>query len=108
MKAECPNKEGKEKKSRKKEKKGKSIKAYIVWDENEVSSSSEDEKANMCLMAKGEDDSRSVSSCASLNAENYSQLLQAFKETHEEANRLDIMNNWLKGLNNWLENSQDT
>jgi len=37
-------------------------------------------------MAKGEDDSSSVSSCASLNAENYSQLLQAFKETHEEAN----------------------
>jgi len=41
---------------------------------------------NMCLMAEGEDDSSSVSSCASLNAENYSQLLQTFKETHEEAN----------------------
>jgi len=37
-------------------------------------------------MAKGEDDISSVSSCASLNAENYSQLLQAFQETHEEAN----------------------
>jgi len=39
-------------------------------------------------MAEGDDDSSSsscVSSCASLNAENYSQLLQAFKETHEEA-----------------------
>jgi len=38
-------------------------------------------------MAKKEDDSSSessVSSYASLNAENYSQLLQAFKETHEE------------------------
>jgi len=76
MKDECPNKESKEKKS---SKKGKSKKAYIAWDENEVSSSSEDEKANMCLMAEGEDDSSSVSSCASLNTENYSQLLQAFK-----------------------------
>ena len=58
-------------------------------------------------MAKGDDDSRSsssVSSSASLNAENYSQLLQAFKETHEEANRLTLLNNRLKELNNWFEN----
>jgi len=55
-------------------------------------------------MAKKEDDSSSVSSCTSLNAENYSQLLQAFKETHEEANRLTFLNNHLKGMNNWLEN----
>jgi len=56
------------------------------------------------LMAKEEDDASSVSSCTSLNAENYSQLLQAFKETHEEANRLAFLNNRLKGLNNWLKN----
>jgi len=69
-------------------------------DENEVSSSSssssEDEKANLCLIAEEDDDSSSsssVSSCASLSAENYSQLLQAFKETHEEANRLAFSNN---------------
>ena len=62
---------------------------------------------NPCFMAKKKDDSSSesiVSSSASLNAENYSQLLQAFKETHEEANRLTLLNNWLKGMNNWLEN----
>jgi len=59
-------------------------------------------------MAKGEDDSNSLSSCASLNAENYSQLLQAFKETHGEANRLALLNNRLKGLNNWLENRVKT
>jgi len=41
---------------------------------------------NLCLMAEKKDDVSSVSSCTSLNAENYSQLLQAFKETHEEAN----------------------
>jgi len=105
IKAECPNKE---KKSSKKEKKTKSKRAYIAWDENDVSSSnsssSEDEEANLCLMVKEEDDASTVISCTSLNAENYSQLLQAFKETHEEANRLTLLNNWLKGLNNWLEN----
>jgi len=41
---------------------------------------------NLCFMAKKEDDSSSVSSSNSSNAENYSQLLQAFQETHEEAN----------------------
>ena len=55
-------------------------------------------------MAKEEDDASSVSSCTSLNAKNYSQLLQASKETHEEANRLTLLNNRLKGLTNWLEN----
>ena len=57
IKADCPNKESNEKKSSHKEKNGKSRRAYIAWDENEVSSSSEDEKANICLIAKGDDDS---------------------------------------------------
>ena len=55
-------------------------------------------------MAKEEDDASSVSSCTSLNAENYSQLLQAFNETHKEANRLALLNKRLKGLNNSMEN----
>jgi len=38
-----------------------------------------------------------------VNFENYSQLLGAFKETHEKANWLALLNNRLKGLNNWLE-----
>ena len=61
-------------------------------------------------MVEGDDDSStssSVSSCVSLSAD-YSQLLQAFKETHEEANRLPLSNNRLKGLNNWLENRVKT
>jgi len=41
---------------------------------------------NLCFMAKKEDDASSVSSSTSSNAENYNQLLQAFQETHEEAN----------------------
>jgi len=47
-------------------------------------------------MAEENDDSsssNSVSSCVSLSAENYSQLRQAFKETHEEANQLALSNN---------------
>jgi len=55
-------------------------------------------------MANEEFESSSVSSSSSNNVENYSQLLEAFKETHEEASRLALLNNWLKGLNNWLEN----
>jgi len=71
-----------------------------------ISSSSEEEKANMCLIAEGDKESYSssnVSSCASLSAENYSKLLEAFQETHGEVNRLVLSNNCLKELNNWLE-----
>ena len=50
----------------------------------------------LCFMAKKEDDSSSVSSSISSNSENYGQLLQAFQETHEEANRLALLNNRLK------------
>jgi len=48
------------------------------------------------LIAEGDDESCSssdVSSCASLNVENYSELLEAFQETHDEANRLVLSNN---------------
>jgi len=58
------------------------------------------------LIAEGDDESRSsseVSSCASLNEENYSELLETFQETHDEANRLAHSNNQLKDLNSWLE-----
>jgi len=63
------------------------------------------------LIAEGDDESCSssnVSSCASLSAKKYSKLLQAFQETREEANRLVLSNNRLKGLNNWLENRVKT
>ena len=58
------------------------------------------------MIAEGDDElcsSSDVSSCASLNVENYSELLEAFQETHDEANRLVLSNNRLKDLNNWLE-----
>jgi len=55
------------------------------------------------MMAGRESDS-SVSSSIFFTHENYSTLLNAFKETREEANRLALSNNRLKGLNSWLEN----
>jgi len=80
----------------------------IAWQDNDISSSSSssngDEEANLCLMAKGESETSSVSYNTSINFENYSQLLDAFKEICEEANTLALLNNQLKGLNNWLEN----
>jgi len=45
-----------------------------------------------------------MSSSSSIKGNNYYQLLEAFNETHEEANRLTLSHNRLKGLNNWLEN----
>jgi len=107
IKLDCPNNESKKRVASKKgEKKGKAKRAYIDWQDNEVSSSSSssaNEEANICLMAKGESDTSSVSSSTSINFENYGQLLDSFKETHEKANRLALLNNRLKGLNNWLE-----
>jgi len=79
----------------------------IVWKDNDMSSfgsSSEVTKTNLCLMAKEESISSSVSTNSSINDENYYQLLETFKETHEEAYRLTLLNNQLKSKNNWLEN----
>jgi len=45
-----------------------------------------------------------MSSSSSIKGNNYYQLLEAFNETHEEANRLALSHNRWKGLNNWLEN----
>jgi len=57
-------------------------------------------KKKIFALAKEETNVSGVSSSTSINFENYNQLLDAFKETHEEANRLVLSNNWLKGLNN--------
>ena len=102
IKADCPNNENKEKTKFKGERGGKTKKAYIAWDDNEVSSSSSsiDAKLNMCLKAST---SSIVSSNSSTKGDSYYQLLEAFKEIHEEANKLALTNNRLKGLNNWLE-----
>jgi len=54
-------------------------------------------------MARHKSEVSNVNSSTLSNSENYSSLLQAFSETHEEANRLTLSNNRLKGINNWLE-----
>ena len=84
-------------------KNGKGKRAYIAWEENDSTtsySSKEEEEINLCLMGK---ETSEVSSTALSTSENYNTFLQAFHETHEEANRLASVNNRLKGLNNWLE-----
>jgi len=51
------------------------MKAYIAWQDNEVSSSSsslEDAEVNLCLKAKEEHKSHTVSSNSSINVEKYS------------------------------------
>jgi len=74
-------------------------------DSSSRSSSKENGKTYLCLMAKEESESSSVSSNSSTsNFKNYSQLIDAFKEIHEETNMLVLVNNQLKGLNNLLEN----
>jgi len=97
VKTKCPNR--RKRNFKKHEKKGKSRRAY----NDKSSSSSKEEKANLCLIAEGDDESCSlseVSSCASLNEQNYRELLVAFQETHDEANQLVLSNNRLKELNN--------
>jgi len=85
IKTECPNKT--KRNFKKHEKKRKSRRAY----NDKSSSSRKEEKANLCLIVEGDGESCSlseVSSCASLNEQNYSELVEAFQETHDEANRL--------------------
>ncbi|XP_068462963.1 uncharacterized protein [Phaseolus vulgaris] len=103
IKSECPNNEVKEKGDFKREKMRKAKKTYIAWDDNDVSSSSssDDKEANLCLLASV---TSSVDSTSTSKGTTYDQLLNAFYETHDEANQLVLSLNRLKGLNNWLEN----
>jgi len=107
MKADCSSLVNKEKTNEKKSYKiGKGRKTYIAWEDNASSSSSssqEDIEANLCLMARENSEVSSEYSSTSFNSANYSSLLQAFHESHEEANKLALSNNRLKDLNNWLE-----
>jgi len=103
---DCPSLVSKEKTNEKKDHKvGKRRKAYIAWEDNASTSnsSSQDVEVNLCLMAGENFEVSSENSSAFFNSANYSSLLHAFHETHEETNRLALSNNRLKSLNNWLE-----
>jgi len=101
---DCPSLVSIEKTNEKKDHKARKEKqTYIAWEDNASTSSSssqEDGEANLCLMAGENFKVSSENSSASFNSANYSSLLHAFHETHEEANILALSNNRLKGLNN--------
>jgi len=67
------------------------------------SSSQEDIEANLCFMAGKNSEVSSEDSSTFFNSTNYSSLLNAFQDMHEEANKLARSNNRLKGMNKWLE-----
>jgi len=103
---DCPNNQSKEKSASKKVEKSKGRKAYISWEENEVSSTSssstESEETNMCFMVKDEGSISDSVSEFSMESDNYDQLLAAFKETHDKANILAVICNKLQKVNNVL------
>jgi len=102
IKAECPNNEIKERADFKKEKRGKAKKD--MWHGMTMKYHPQAlmmMKKQIYVLASV---SSSMSSSYSIKGNNYYQLLEAFNETHKEANRLTLSHNRLKGLNNWLEN----
>lgn len=77
--------------------------AYIALDNNDESSSRdsiEEEEANLCLMAEFDKDETkiNVSDSSSKSNTNYDNLLEAFKELNEEAQRLNFVNKNSKRL----------
>ena len=54
----------------------------------------------MCFMMKNEESSSDSVSNFSADSDNYDDLLAAFKETHDEANRLAVICNKLQKVNN--------
>lgn len=77
--------------------------AWLDNDKFSSGSSSAASKINLCLMAKEDSASNSVSTSSSAKCDSYYQLLEAFKEAHEEAHKLTFSNNSLKSKNNWLK-----
>jgi len=60
-------------------------------------------ETNLCFMvSNGGSSSNSISVC-STDYESYDQLLLAFHETHEEANKLVVIGNKLKSPNSFLK-----
>ena len=106
IKSDCPNNQIKEKPANKKVERSKGRKTYISWEENEVSSTSssptENEETNLCFMMKDEGSISDSVSEFSMESDNYDQLLAAFKETHDEANRLVVICSKLQNVNNVL------
>jgi len=83
--------------SKKGKKDRKQKKAYIAWEDSASTtfdSSSDEEIANICLMEKSTNDP-STSKEFEVNSD-FEELLEAFNEMHEEAQRLVVLNKKLK------------
>ena len=110
IKFECPIYLRKHVGEKKKKTDRKQKKAYIAWEDSAsitFDSSSDEEIANVCLMAKSMNDS-STSEEIEVNPD-FEELLEAFNEMHKEAQRLVVLNKKLKselkihGSINWLQ-----
>ena len=82
IKVDCPNNQNKEKSASKESGRSKGKRAYISWEENDVSSSSdsstESEEANLCFMVNDEESNSDSVSDFSTDSENYDQLLTRY------------------------------
>nr|KYP56651.1 hypothetical protein KK1_002895 [Cajanus cajan] len=107
MKAECPNLLKKQQEEKKSKKNGKGKRAYIAWEDNDSSTTSDEsefEENNLCLMA-GADQDTIVSDSDLESNPDYDQLQEAFIQIHEEAVKLDALNSKLKNKLKWYENA---
>nr|KYP39777.1 Retrovirus-related Pol polyprotein from transposon TNT 1-94 [Cajanus cajan] len=98
IKANCPNLEKQGHEEKKPKFRLKKKKAYIAWEENESTSSSEmdsGEKADLCLMADHEVDYEVSDSDSSIYS--YDQLHDSFCDLYKEAMKLSSLNRKLKG-----------
>jgi len=93
IKSECPIYLKKQIAEKKGKKNKKQKKAYIAWEDypsTSSDSSSDEEVANVCLMEDSMDDSSTIEE-TEVNSK-FEEVLEAFNEMHEEAQRLPILN----------------
>ncbi|MED6203258.1 hypothetical protein PIB30_113711, partial [Stylosanthes scabra] len=88
IKPNCPKAPKKDK-----EKKFKKKKAYISWENEESESSNEDENANICLLAKGDEvNDFDPSSSSSELQEEYDSLVEEFTKLAKEFSKMKKKN----------------
>nr|KYP55842.1 hypothetical protein KK1_002067 [Cajanus cajan] len=106
IKAEWPNLLKKQQNEKKRKKNYKGKRAYIAWEDNDLSTTSDEsefEENNLCLMA-GVDQDTIVSDYDLESNPDYDQLQEAFIQIHKKAMKLDALNSKLKGKFSWYEN----
>nr|KYP31470.1 hypothetical protein KK1_048206 [Cajanus cajan] len=107
IKAECPNLLKKQQEENKVRKNGKGKRAYIAWEDNDSSITSDEskfEENNLSLMARADQDTIVSDSDLESNMD-YDQLQEAFIQIHKKAVKLDALNSKLKNKLSWYENA---